>query len=94
MAEEIIVEIPDGVKFRGETLDQDTLQEALNALEAKKTSQAKSRERRENLSEDEKLEIAQAAKVRRAEIALKCQYAKDNGYQPTKEEIAAFLAAS
>lgn len=94
MSEEVIVNIPDGMDLEGEELNEEILREALDALKAKKAAQAKSRERRENMTEDEKLEIAQAAKYRRAEIALKCQYAKDNGYQPTKEEIAAYLAAS
>ena len=94
MADEVIVEIPDGMELDGEKIDEEILREALDALKAKKASQAKSRERRENLTDEEKLEIAQAAKVRRADIALKVQYAKDNGYQPTKEAIAAFLAGN
>lgn len=92
MGEELIVQIPDGVDLEGEELDEETLREALEALKAKKASQAKARERRENMTEAEKAEAALKAKLRRAEIDLKVQYAKDNGYQPTKEEIAAYLA--
>lgn len=94
MAEEVIVEIPDGMDLDNEKLDEDTLRQALAAFAREKARTAKARERRENMSEEEKLEIAQLAKQRRAKISLQVKYAEDNGYLPSKDEIAAFLAAS
>jgi len=91
---EVIINIPDGIELEGETLDAETIQEALAALAKQKAQKSKARERRESMTEDEKVENAQAAKKRRAKVALQVKYAEDNGYLPSKEEIDAFLAAS
>lgn len=88
---EVIVDLPDNLD--GVDVDQSLLQEALAALSAKKRSQAKSRERRENMTEEEKIAAAERSKRRRAVIALQVNFAKKSGYEPSDDEVDAFLAA-
>lgn len=88
---EVILDLPDDLSELD--IDEDTLREALDALAKKKESQAKARERRENMTPAEKEEAAQAAKMRRAKIALQVKYAEDNGYLPSKEQQEAYVAA-
>ncbi len=77
-----------------QVVDEATLKEALAALSAKKASQARAKERREKMTEAEKLAQAQAAKRRRTAILLKVKYAEASGYEPTEAEIDAFIAGN
>lgn len=91
MGKEVIINLPEGIE--DEEIDAAMLNEALEALQAKKVAQARARDRREKMTEEEKAEAARAAKMRRAKIALQVKYAEDNGYLPSKDEINAYLAA-
>ena len=88
--EAVQINIPGG--NGQQVVDEATLKEALAALSAKKAQQARAKERREKMTEAEKLVQAQAAKRRRTAILLKVKYAETNGYEPTEAEIDSFIA--
>ena len=88
----VLINIPDG--NGQQVVDEATLKEALAALSAKKAQQARAKERREKMTEEEKLAQAQAAKRRRTAILLKVKYAETNGYEPTEAEIDAYIAGN
>ena len=88
---EVIVDLPDNLD--GMDVDEALLREALDALAKKKASQQKAKQRRQNMSPEEKLQAAQAAKRRRAGTQLMINFAKKQGYSPSDEEIDAFLSA-
>jgi len=90
---EAIIEIPDDMDLDIDSLDKDMLKEALEALKSKKASQARAREKRDNMTEEEKAKVALAAKVRRAKIVLQVKFAEKNGYLPSDDEANAYLAA-
>jgi len=88
---EVIVDLPDNID--SEEIDEALLREALDALAKKRAATQKAKDRRVNLTPEEKLENARLARRRRAEIQLKVNFAKKNGYQPSDDEIDAFVAA-